>query len=197
MIKRVLLVSVGLLCFFIVNARKIQGVIIFSDDTMNVVFEIPSDQLIGFKPCFESLQYRVNYYDVKGERRKLKPAQAREIRFTLEGREIRMLSRILPTKGLLSYNKNIFLHILIDGDLKLYNYYYTEKSINNESFSEEDYILQKGEGELMRPQWLFFRRDMIEYFNDCLVLSHKINNREYNYEDIEQIVSFYNSHCEK
>jgi hypothetical protein len=189
------------------EARKLEGTIVMDNETIKVVFNIPFAFLKAV-PNYEMLQRKVKYFDDKGNKMTLRPGQAKEIRFSYKGKEIRMLSRY--DEDGLTYNvprdRNIFLKLEIDGKLKLFKYYYTENSpnvhdastgpaTNADSYRIERYILQNENGKLKRIKGLTFKRDMTEYFRDCPGLVHKIENKEFRKRDLELMVSFYNSNC--
>lgn len=182
-----------------IQAKKIEGVIVFSNKTVNVTFEIQSNQLVRFMPDLASVQKGVTYYEANGEKKKLKPDAAKEIKFTINGEEFRMLSMVKD-------DKKLFLRILIDGNLKLFNFYETQVtggapgaggfSIPS-THSSDDCLLQKGEGELKKFKKGSFKKDMIEYLSDYPELCQKIENKEYKSDNLEDIVNFYNSNCGK
>ena len=196
-------------CIYTLNAeaKKIEGKILFQNDTIDVTFNIPF-KFFGREPNYEKLQNKVKYYDPKGKIIVLRPHQAKEIRFNFEGEEVRMLSRFntLGFGTLFPTSDHIFLKIELDGNLKLFSYYYTQHSAGmyngasgtmsmGYSYGAGGYILQKGDEELKRPAGLSFKKDMIEYFNDCPILAQKIENKEFRKNDLEFIVKFYNSNC--
>lgn len=205
--KVALLFTIILTCFTsTLFARKIEGQIISSADTQNVVFNIPF-RFLSKVPNFERLQIRVRYYDASGKLVTLKPDDAEEIRFMLGREQIRMLSRP-NTLGanIFSNQKNIFLRLKIDGPLKMFHYYYTQTSPGmysgatggmsaGYSYSVENRILQKNNGELKRPRGLSFRKDMREYFSDCPQLIERIEAKDFRRSDMEAIVRFYNLNC--
>lgn len=189
------------------KAKKVDGKILYEDDTVNVTFNIPVKLLLQ-EPNYERIQYKIKFYDSSGKKVVLKPDQAKEIRFMYGSQEIRMLSRpnSLQSGIIFSINSNIFLKLEIDGELKMFSYYYTQNSpgMYNTStgmaspgyaYSVERYILQKENEELKRLKGLSFRKDMMEYFIDCPALSRKIEDRVLKKSDLEAIVRFYNSNC--
>lgn len=173
-----------------------------------MIFKIPIN-LFSKEINYEKLQYKIKYSDSTGNKFAIKPDQANEIRFIYKNEEVRILSRYnsLRLGNIFSMNKKIFLKLEIDGKLKMFKYYFTESSpvmynsssevtTGGYSHSEDKYILQKGEEELVRLKGLTFRKDMMEYFIDCHELSKKIQSKEYRKKDIETIVCYYNSNCE-
>ncbi len=205
--KLLFIVVIGLTFTFKIDAKKIAGQIFYENDTVNVTINIPV-KFFTQEPNYEKLQYKIKYFDSQGIKKVLRPIDAKEIRFTFEYEKVRMLSRknTLGLGNILSMSSNIFLRIKIDGDLKLFNYYYTQRSpgmynsstgvtTGGYSYDVEKFILQKGNGELKRPKELTFKKDMIKYFDDCLELSKKIESKEFRKNDLESIVRYYNRRC--
>ncbi len=189
------------------NAKKIEGIIIFEHDTAEVIFNIPIE-LLTQQPDYDKLQYRVAYFDAKGKKRVLSPYDALEIRFRFEQEEIRMLSRNGFHEFGFGFGKGgqIFLKLEVDGPLKLFTYYHTQPApgtvtptnariTGGYSYDAENAILQKGEDRLFRPMWLTFRKDMKEYLSDCPALIEMIENKEMRRADMVEIVGYYNEKC--
>jgi hypothetical protein len=126
--KKVVFLLLGIVFAFELQAKKISGTIIFERDTLDVTFNIP----VGFLSSeinFEGLQYKVKYYDSNGKKITLRPHEAKEIRFTYNNQTIRMLSRLnnfdnWTTWNVLGSNTHIFLKLEIDGEVKLFKYFY-------------------------------------------------------------------------
>ena len=207
--RKLILLFIGLIICFNLNAKKIEGKIIFKNDTLDVTLKIPF-KFITQEPNYQKLQAKVKYYDSDGNKVVLKPDDAKEIQFNYGNGNVRMLSRnnSLYLGNIFFPSTNIFLKIEIDGKLKLFNYYYTQSSggmyngatgtmTGGYSYSVESYILQKGESELKRTKGLMFRKDMVEYFEDCPELAKKIQEKEFRKDDMQAIVKFYNNKCEK
>ncbi len=205
--KVYLLIALGFILTLNTEAKKIKGKILFQNDTIDVIFIIPF-KFFDQEPNYVTLQNKVQYLDSKGENVILRPNQAKEIRFKYGDEEIRMLSRFnsLDLGDLLPRNDYIFLKLELDGNLKLFSYYYPQYSTGmysaatnsmsmGYSFNEEKYILQKGNGELKKPVRLKFKKDIIEYIADCPALVQKIESKEFRNYDLEFIVQFYNSNC--
>ena len=197
----------GLLFSFQLQAIKKEGKILYENDTIDVIFEIPL-RLFSQEPNYKKIQYKITYFDSRGGKKVLKPGDAREIRFSHENDQIRMLSRnnTLGIEDIYSFKSDIFLKLELDGELRLFMYYTTNTvpGVYNGSsgtisggYTEniEKYVFQKGNGELKRPKSISFKNDMVEYFSDCPKLSQKIDNQEFGKKDIKAIVSFYNSNC--
>jgi hypothetical protein len=202
-----LLIVIALIFTLKSEAKKIEGKILFESDTLDVIFNIPI-KFFTQEPNYEKLQYKVKYYDSTGKIIVIRPDIANEIQFTYNFEDVRMLSRnnSLGLGNAFSRSRSIFLKLEIDGKLKLFNYYYTQYAAGTYNasagmmsggyaYSVERYILQKENGELKRPKGLTFKKDMIDYFSDCPALVEKIESKDFRKNDLEFIVSFYNSNC--
>ena len=206
--KIYLLLVIGLLTSPIqLLAKKVEGKIIFENDTLEVVFDIPTN-IFTKQPDYEKLQYRVKYVDSEGKKMVLKSDKAKEIQFKIGEENVRMLSRIntLGSGMLFSTNRNIFLKLEDDGILKLFKFFYTQRNttmpnsptgvmMGGSSYSQETYMLQKGEGELKKPKFLSFKKDMAAYLSDCPSMVEKIEIKDFRYNDIPSMVEYYNSNC--
>jgi hypothetical protein len=184
------------------QASQIDGVIITKTDTLHVRFVV---SLTGVD--FTLLQKGVKYIDNSGKKVKLKPEDAKEIRFEYNGQPVRMLSRF----DNLSYNSDgstkIFLELLIDGPMKLFSYYVRNTAATGGgmagspgapmmmSVTYEKYVLQKGIGDLVRYGKMNFKNDMPVFLRKCPALVKMIQDKVYGRGDLEQIVTFYNANC--
>jgi hypothetical protein len=202
-----LLLVFSLILTFKLEGKRIEGKIIFGNDTLLVTFNIPF-KLFGQEIYYEKMQSKIKYYNSAGDILVLKPDKANEIQFIYKSENVRMLSRnnTLGLGNIFSTNSNIFLKLEIDGRLKLFNYFFTKRSpgmynattgmtTGGFSYGTEKFILQKEEDELFRPISLTFRKDMVEYFRDCPALVERIENKEFRMNDLESIVIFYNLNC--
>ncbi|MGV8830173.1 MAG: hypothetical protein ACWA6U_17835, partial [Breznakibacter sp.] len=98
------------------EGKKVEGKIIFNaDSVIKVTFNIPFNSMED-DIYYEGLQHVAYYFDANGKEVKLIPGSAKEIQFTYGYEKIRMLSIYYK-------NRFMFLKLLIDGNLKLYNYY--------------------------------------------------------------------------
>ena len=189
-------------------AKNIKGIIISQkNDTMQVVFDIPVN-LFTQQPNIEKLQWKVNYIDSNNKKQIVKPFQAKEISFNYKGENIRMIStrNNLGLKApFFGDNSFIFLRLIIDGKMKLYNYYYTDyyysPGVHNSTtgttteaipYTAKNFILQKDTAELFQAGWLLFKKDMIDYLSDCPELAKKMKDKIYLKKDVALIVNEYN-----
>lgn len=194
-------------------AKKIPGYYISNThDTVRVLFNIPI-KFLAQVPNFAKLQDEVKYFDSKNEKHFLEPDMALEMVFEYNGQKFRMLSRNdnLGLNGSFSSNNRIFLNLIKDGRLKLFEYYYSGSAgtpmmsagggapmMIGGSPGGCNSILQKGDGPLFEISVsLFnsFKKQASDYFSDCPALSNKIQNKEYRIDDIELIVDYYNRNC--
>src|SRR5688500_12543591 len=169
MISRAIIIIALVFSFTTTKAKKIRGQIVDRNgSSRDVIFNIPF-KFLSSEPNFERLQYKVVYYDENEKKVVLRPDEAQEITFQYKGMKMRMISRVNSIGGGSLFNTNayIFLRIYIDGPLKLFRYYYTQSSpgmyspstgfSGSHTYSAENYVLQKGDGELMQPRGLTFR----------------------------------------
>lgn len=61
------------------------------------------------------------------------------------------------------------------------------------STSENFYVRKTGKTEFKVVKRSDFKTEFARYFGDCETLKTKIENKEYTYKDIQEIVSEYNS----
>jgi len=199
--KIFLLVVFALILSSKLQAKKVEGKILFENGTIDVTFDIPVD-LFTKELLFESIQYRIKYVDSTGKNIILKPSDAKEIRFKYDFENVRMISmqNSLGLGHLLSKTDYIFLKIEIDNKLKLFKFY--EKNTISSgggttggSYTTERIILQKRNEELKMIRNSKFKKEMPEYFSDCPKLAEKIEKKEYQIDDMDIIVRYYNSTC--
>ena len=127
--KKFFVAAVFTLVSLQVNAKKIQGKIILNnDETINVTFIIPFGFLAG-EPAYIRLQTGVKYIDSSNKKVMLKPGDAKEISFAINGQNIRMLSvdDDLELQSIFSSQEKVFLKLEIDGAVKLFTSYTTQQ----------------------------------------------------------------------
>ena len=207
--KKIVLV-LAVILFYSMHVQAVElvkGKIITEKDTIYVTFKIPVTTFSS-EPNYIKLQEKVKYLDASGKECVLKPNYATEIQFSYAGGTIRMLSRFksIFLGSIFSSNLYIFLKLDIDGDVKLFNYYFRRSSggmyngatgmyTGGGSYTSNDYILQKGTGDLVVVHGISFKDDMSTYFSQCPALVEKIKNKTYRMADIATIVRYYNSGC--
>ena len=120
----VILTAIGLLLISQIEAKKVKGTIFLENDTLEVMLKIPVKLFTGGIKI-DKLQFRVKYIDMTGKKVTLYPYQVKEYRFKYEYEKYRMISvdnsmglGMIHTTG-----DKIFLHLKIDGKLKLLIYY--------------------------------------------------------------------------
>lgn len=188
------------------EARHIKGVIIRQDDSLQVQLNIPF-RFLAKEPNYQQLQYRIAWFDGEGNKHVIKPGDAKEIDFAVGGESIRMVSVPDVLNGSsLSARTNIFLRLMIDGQLKMFAYYFTQSSpgmyngntgmySGGAAYTDKEFVLQKGDGPLKEPPGLSFRKEMMKYLADCPDIVRKIDERAFHRNDLEALVIYYNSHC--
>ncbi len=199
--KSILIGFISVLTIINCEARKIPGEIITKEDTLHVTFEIP---ISSGEINYGNLQRRVKYTDSEGVKTTLKPNQVVELHFNFKGEAIRMISAPIKFADNILLD-SAFLKLAVDGNLKLYHYYY--RTTDNSGFTTafgitvgpDKYqiisILQKPQGELKVPNGMRFRADMTTYFSDCPALVEMIEEKYFNQKDIFLIVTYYNKSC--
>jgi hypothetical protein len=183
------------------QAKKMEGSIVFANGEEKQVTLLIPTAFMSNMPNFEKMATRIKYLDEQGKTHKVRPDDAREVRFTYEGEQVRMVS--CPDKLNLSpfYSsaKNVFLVLIKDGRLKLFQYFETVSSSNGmggvNMNQQKGYLMQKGNGEMYKPSFWSFQKSMAEYLSDCPELSTRIANGEFSKSDIQLIVESYNSDC--
>ena len=198
--KSISFLIILLLVSFSTYASQVKGIIIRKTDTLHVIFVIP---LTGID--YSSIQYGIKYIDSSENKVKLKPSDAKEIRFEYEGDTIRMLSRF----DNISYNSDgsekIFLKLEIDGAIKLFSYFVSNSYMSSPSRpggtmimygnTSHKYVLQKGYADLVQYSKMNFKDDLPIFLKKCPDLVKMIQNKVYVKSDIERIVTYYNFNC--
>jgi hypothetical protein len=196
--KLIVLLVAGLFLSFNLNAKKINGIIFYKNDTVNVTFNIQSD-LFSKSVNFAALQFNVYYLDSLGKESRLCADKAKEIRFEFNGELIQMISLKFYTFGLYP-DTNIFVKLDIDGKLRLFTYFpstgYSGGGFGNTQTQIGFHLIQKGDNKPYAPIMRNFRKRMSAYLSDCPSLVEKIQTQEFRCKDIRTIVLYYNSNCE-
>ncbi|WP_299253649.1 hypothetical protein [uncultured Cytophaga sp.] len=200
---RILFITILCLSVHALQASQIDGIIITKKDTLHVRFVVPFTGI-----DFTMLQRGVKYVDSLDNKCKLKPEDAKEIRFEYNGQPVRMLSRYDNLSSYSDGSTKIFLELIIDGPMKLFSYYVKNTAVTGSgmggapgaspimmSTTYEKYVLQKGIGDLVRYGKMNFKNDMPVFVRKCPALVKLIQDKIYKRGDIEQIVSFYNANC--
>jgi hypothetical protein len=205
--RKFALAAVLIVVTFQANAKKIPGRIILNNDqAIDVTLMIPFG-FLGGEPSYIKLQTGVKYID-GNKKVMLKPGDAKEIVFTINGQTIRMLSvrDDLELQSIFSSQEKVFLKLEIDGVVKLFTCYLTQSSPGTynattgvmspgASYNVERFVLKKGNGSLTRPRGISFRKDMSKFFSDCPELVERIESRDLKKGDLELMVMAYNKNC--
>ncbi len=190
------------------SAKKIEGYYIARTfDTIKVVFSIPGNIVTG-EPDFEKLQWEIEYWDNQEKKQILKPNMAVEVDFIYKEKNYRMIAKV-NNIGLIGSKENgtnyLFLKVLVDGPLQLFQYYvvsnapgyYSSASsmstVSSSPTTNDKFILCKQDGKLFRPKMLSFAKEVSAYLSDNVALSQKVETKKLESKDMEQIVLEYNA----
>jgi hypothetical protein len=174
---------------------QVPGQIVYRDSTTADVTFFVLKVRNGFS--VENLESKVRYLDKNGAKKKLRPRDAEEIRFKWDNQEIRMVSRRPGHEAL----KRKFLHLMVDGKARFYEYIKTYRFIGRSQMyyariSTVIYWFVEREGKKMySPRPFHFRQKMSKYFSDCPQLSERIKAGAYKAIETETIVKYYNANC--
>jgi hypothetical protein len=204
--KHILLMVVGLFTMINLQAEKIDGIVIFKNDSIaHVTFIIPKILLLD-EINYQSIQEGVTYLDPDNKKIKLKPEQVKEIKFKYLGEEIRMIS--CDHNPYRTSKKGILLKLIMNGRLKLFTFFTSRGPVGmyvgpgskwvGVTGDIELIVLQKGEEELFKPRFVSsnFKEDMKVYLSDCPSLIEKIEKETYTIDAMREIVLDYNTNCQ-
>lgn len=107
-------------------ANDIKGIIIRTSDTLYVTFHMP----VYTDPDYYELQKGVKYTDNTGKKGNILPNEEKELQFEYSGQKIRLLSCIDNQNFKSDTTKKIFLRLIIDGKIKLFDYYISNNYTN-------------------------------------------------------------------
>lgn len=187
---RIACIIIFILLTRVAAAKDVNGEIIFSDRIEKVTFNVPMS--FG-KPSVSDMQSRVVYYDSIGKKHILKPENAREIRFKVEDKVHRMISRRFSEGGNLQFQDEFFLYLFEDGFLKLYVFFEVRLSVFSTTTSY--YLVQKGDDPLESISQLNFKEEATDYFGSCPKLVNKIESGEFRYRHFPELAQFFNFYC--
>jgi hypothetical protein len=181
-------------------ARSIRGYYVQSPSgrKINATFHIPFGFFSG-EPNYARMQKRIKGID-GADKYDLLPADVSEVSFVYNGTTYTMRS-IYNTFA----DEAMFLHVIVDGPVILYNYYEssyspgaysasTGMSVGGGKQTTMRLVLQRNGGDLFKVRRLLFKKDLSEYFADCPVILDKINNSSV--ADLPAIVKMYNAQCQ-
>ena len=197
--------------------QTVKGTIITDKDTLDVEFIVPT--LLGDLQI-HLIQKSIQYKDSTGFLRSLLPEQAEEIKFTYKDYEYRMLSKEYYYDDIGPNNSRIFLHIIIDGYLKLYHFYYYQHYIENpnhlvnkpkilikkdENKNNPNYhkpsnvvarkVLQRSDRKIKTPQLMYYKKDMLQYLGHCPTVKEGLKNKRFKKKNINELVEVFNQEC--
>jgi len=179
-----------------------KGMIIRDTDTLHVTFIIP---VTG--PNYPNLQDSVRYLDALDNECYLSPEDAKEYCFEHKGKLIRMVSCVNTLSLDPSRPLQIFLHLVLDGPLKLFKHYTRGTSGAPGSATQggapamygsgqsNTYLLKMNVEDMVYYDDMNFKKDIPVFFEKCTTLVKMIEDKIYLKRDIEEIVNYYNTKC--
>ncbi|MBL3657911.1 hypothetical protein [Fulvivirga sediminis] len=185
------------------HAKNVKGFIKFADSMQEVTLKIPAG-LFGNHPQYIRLQNKIKYISPNGDVKVLKPSDAEAVKFSFKGEMITLVSVKNNTDQSrltgVTQDSHIFLKLVMDGKLKLFQYYSAQYSPGvgqqpGTTTIKDEYLLQLPDEPLKRLKSIGFRKDMKEYFSDCPALVEILDSRTLRKKDMEAIVEFYNQNC--
>ncbi|MGB0861560.1 MAG: hypothetical protein ACPG19_01860 [Saprospiraceae bacterium] len=196
--KIYLIVVFTLLCHTSTFARFVQGYFInLTDDTLKVQFDIPISQTNT--PDIRSIHFGVHFLDPNDIERELKPHQAKEVCFQYNNEMTRLISHIdhlnLEKKIFKKKKTYVFLKLEVEGNLRLYSFYYTQHVNMDFSYKSKFMIFQKKQGLLYLPKRMGFRKAMMKYLEDCPKVYERLKLKMYGKGDEIEITEDYNEKC--
>lgn len=190
------------ICFiFILNveAKKIPGIIITETDTFEVVLKVPIDFFSG-KPNYPKVQNKLSYITPRGMLTDVYPENLKEVQLTYLHKTYRFISCLKGdfSDSPIGKNKNIFVRLICDGELKLFNYYATNLGVGYDAMPTLQYykkdVLQKGDSRYTISS-LNFEITMSKFLSNCPELLKKIQRKVLKSRNIITIVNEYNKNC--
>lgn len=197
---KLILVGVVLMISLQLQARKVNEKIIYPNDTIEVVLEIRFP-ILAKEPAYENMQSNVYYYGPNGKFVVVKPKDALEVQFTLDGKLVRLISKNVKEAGLTRSSKPKFLRLHTDGKMRMYYWYWSTRTAaapgtpGSMSMSFTGFVLQREGGNLKAFSGFYTQESLVEYFNDCPDVVAKIQSTAWRKRDSEELVAIYNEKC--
>lgn len=174
---------------------QVPGQIVYKDSTVDVTFIVLK---VRGGVSLENLESKVRYIDRSGARKKIRPKACEEIRFKWDNQDIRMLSK--RPVGEASQKK--FLHLMVDGRARFYEYFKTYRFIGRSQMYYARittviyWYVEREDGKMISPRPLGFKRKMSKFFGDCPNLAERIKAGAYPALETEMVVKYYNANCQ-
>jgi hypothetical protein len=169
------------------KAELVDGYIIKPDSSkMDVRIELPTlsfDETINYR----KLEYEVECY-VDGIKQSFSAEDLLEFGFKYNDKSHRVVAidqTFKRNKFNIEPKNKIFLHLEMDGKLKLYRY----------ASGGDEPISQIGNGTPKRPSLRKFQEDMTEYLKDCPQAVELVNKRATLRSYIGDLIKCYNENC--
>lgn len=199
-----------LLFFFVIPGALLaqtKATIVVGPDSTEINLILP-EEFLHDNEIHLSLQFKVEYLDVDGKKQTLRPKELDKLIFTYKGQTFVMVTQpnILKEEygNVWTKQKEILVQQNLDGELKLYTYYYWADILGNPAnpynmnapvpFPKRLIKLgDKGIQEL--PEVFSFRKEMKKLLSNCPPVCEKLESKEYQRDDIDEIVEMYNREC--
>jgi hypothetical protein len=184
--------------FFIFSyafAERLPATIITAaGDTIHATLDIPDNDAKLF-----TLDESIEFYDAGGSKQSLSIDLIKEISFTHNSENVRMVSIPFKHTGytdpLPGNHENILMQVVVDGKVSVYKYYYKEPAGQFAGSVKEKYLLKNEGGEYYEPPYLTFKKDIAGYLCDCPVLIDKIEDGQYKRKQLTELIAEYNQTC--
>ena len=186
--------------------HQVPGVVVFSHETISVTFDVPTVIFTG-EWDFSRLQNKAYYYDSTGSKHFVKPKDALELHFFIgDSDTIRMISIVHKGRA-----TRAFAQIVREGKVNVYSMQVAPNNFNTGSptfgssgvqthgnVSYNGYVLVKrsSSGPDVKAQRLMFRKEMIEFFNDCPEVVKEIEEQELTNTELPIVIDFYYQFCD-
>jgi len=191
------------------QAKNFKGYVIYGNqEKVEVLVSVP---LIQFskRPDYQEMQSKITI--IKDDSPfGITPDQVVEVAFTYDEVLIRMISvrDELKLNSPFANLTNVFLKLEQEGAVRLFRYYQVSNapgaynnqsgmSTANNSRVADRFVVQRGNGPLVRLEGMSFKKDVAEFFHDCPDVIKKVKDKEYKKEDLEMVVKRYNKVCGK
>ena len=164
--------------FVCIEKKLIDFVITKANDTIYGKIE---DPIVG----------KLRLFDASDNRVKIEKDNIKRFRFNNEIFEHKEKRRATIFDG-----KDAYLKLLVDGNVKLYEYNFNQNDLNSEIFVNKfkNYFYIEMDNELILINNLLYKKRLVELFSKNQNLVSKILNEEYKLDNIYLIVKYYNEH---
>ena len=183
---------------------EVEGTIVNSKGLKTVTLVLPCYGP-NKKLDFVSIQKSINKKDSINVT-KIYPSEVLEVRFKYRGEKFRFLTQKRPKKfKSKNQNKEIFLRLINNGEIRLYNYYKYSAGIqkNNLHYQDRDTSFEFDITPVFQkindtPVWISktsFKNDATLYFEKCPKLGELLNDNLFKKSQVRGIYKYYTDYC--